>query len=57
MELEESIILKTRFWEEEEDILSILRYVSSIVISVNTCCSSVFVVVVIFAEGVSLNLF
>jgi len=55
MELEEDVMLGFR--EEKEGILSILKYVSLIVISMKTCYLSMFATVIIFAENVSLNLF
>jgi len=57
MELEKDVMLRVRFREEKEGILSILKYVSFIVISMKTCYLSMFATVVIFAEDVSLNLF
>jgi len=57
MELEKDIMLRVRFKEEKEGILSILKYVSLIVISMKTYYLSMFATVVIFAEDVSLNLF
>ena len=57
MELKEDVMLRVRFREEKEDILSILKYVSLIVISMKTCYLSMFATVVIFTEDVSLNLF
>ena len=58
IELKEDVMLRVRFREEKEDIFSILKYVSLIVvISMKTCYLSMFATVVIFAEDVSLNLF
>ena len=51
------MILEVRFYKEDNSSSSTLRWVSSINISVKTCCSLIFVVIVMFVDSTSLNLF
>ena len=57
IELENSMILKVGFWKEDNGSSSTLRWISPIIMSIKTCCSFIFVVVVMFVYGASLNLF
>ena len=57
MKLGDSMILEVRFYKEDNSSSSTLRWVSSINISVKTCCSLIFVVIVMFVDSTSLNLF